>query len=119
MMNLAQRAGFKGIIIVRNGIEGTIAFPLLRGVKLLLSVRQKDGSFLRHEMNIENHSLVDREEMIEKPKALDNAKLIMAYVQRGATNANQGTGNFKHFDLRVKLTCEGLNQALDWLKENR
>jgi len=45
MMTIAERAGFKGIIIVRNGIEGTIAFPLLREVKLLLSSRQEDGSF--------------------------------------------------------------------------
>ena len=109
MMTIAERAGFKGIIIVRNGIEGTIAFPLLREVKLLLSARQKDGSFRRHEMIIENTPVVETEEMIEKPKASDNAKLIETYVQEGAS------GN-EHFDLRVKLTCEGLKQALEWLK---
>jgi anthranilate phosphoribosyltransferase len=111
MMTLAERAGFKGVIIVRNGIEGTIAFPLLREVKLLLSARQKDGSFKRHEMIIENTPCVDSEEMIEKPKASDNAKLIETYLKSGAT------GN-KYFNLRVKITCEGLDQALMWLKEN-
>jgi len=114
MMTIAQRAGFKGIIIVRNGMEGTIAFPLLRPVKLLLSVRQNDGSFQRHEMVIENSSLVDTEEMVEKPKAIDNARLIENFVKAG-TSADQGTGNIKHFDLRVKMTCEGLNQALNLL----
>ena len=119
MMTIAERAGFKGIIIVRNGIEGTIAFPLLRGVKvLLLSARQKDGSFRRHEIIIENTPAVDMEEMIEKPKASDNAMFIKTYVQRGAANADQGSGNIKHFDLRVRSTCEGLTQALAWLKEN-
>ena len=118
MMTIAERAGFKGIIIVRNGIEGTVAFPLLRSVKLLLSAVQKDGSFKRHEMTIENSPGVDVEEMIEKPRALDNAKLIKAYVQRGATNVEQGTGDFKQFDLRVRSTCEGLQQALGWLREN-
>jgi len=116
MMAIAESAGFKGIIIVRNGMEGTIAFPLLRSVKLLLSSQQNDGSYKRHELIIENPPGVDVEEMIEKPGALDNAKLIMAYVQSGASNADQGTGNFKFFDLRVKLTCEGLNKALGWLK---
>jgi len=111
MMNLAQRAGFKGIIIVRNGIEGTIAFPLLRDVKLLLSAKQKDGSFRRHEMIKKNALVVDMEEMIEKPKASDNANLIETYLKAGAS------GN-KRFDLRVKITGEGLNQALEWLKEN-
>jgi anthranilate phosphoribosyltransferase len=111
MMTIAERAGFKSIIIVRNGIEGTIAFPLLRGVKLLLSVRQKDGSFERHEMNIENAPVVDTEEMITKPKASDNARLIETYIKAGASGS-------KHFDLRVKMTCEGLDQALTWFKEN-
>ena len=107
-MHLAQRAGFKGIIVVHNGIEGTIAFPLLRPVKLLLSAKQKDGIFKRHEMTIENTPGVDMEVMIEKPKASDNARLIEAYIKSG------GSGN-KHFDLRVKSTSEGLNQALKWL----
>lgn len=108
MMRIAERAGFKSIIIVRNGIEGTIAFPLLRDIKLLLSACQKDGSFQRHERIIKNSSLVDTEEMIENPKASDNASLIKTHLKTGAS------GN-KHFDLRVKMTCEGLNQALEWL----
>jgi len=111
MMTIAERAGFKGVMIVRNGIEGTIAFPLLRGVKVLLSARQGDGSFRRHELIIENPPAVDVEEMIEKPKASENADLIKNYVKTGVS------GN-KHFDLRVGSTCTGLNQALIWLKEN-
>jgi len=74
MMTIAERAGFNGVIIVRNGIEGTIAFPLLRGVKILLSAQQGDGTFKRYEMNIENAPVVDSEEMIERPKAADNAQ---------------------------------------------
>ena len=109
MMTIAERAGFKGIIIVRNGIEGTIAFPLLREVKLLLSARQRDGSVRRYEMVIENSPAVGTEEMAEKPKALDNARLIETYVKSGLS------GN-KHFDLRVQSTGEGLQQALTWLK---
>ena len=106
MMTIAERAGFKRIIIVRNGIEGTIAFPLMRGVKLLLSARQKDGSFQRHEMIIENAPVVDMEEKIEKPEASDNARLIEAYVKQGSS------GN-KHFDLRVQSTCEGIDPGFE------
>jgi len=113
MMTIAQRAGFKNIIIVRNGIEGTIAFPLLRSVKLLLSAKQNDGSFQRQELVIENAPAVDAEEMIAKPKASDNARLIENFL-KGGTSADQGTGNIKHFDLRVKMTCEGLKEALKW-----
>ncbi len=117
MMTLAERCGFKGVIIVRNGIEGTIAFPLMRQVKLLLSVRQNDGNFRRHELIIENDHFVDHEEMVAKPKAADNARLIENFVKTG-TSAGQGPHD-GHFDLRVKATREGLSQALTWLENNR
>lgn len=110
MLTLAERAGFKGIIIVRNGIEGTIAFPLLREVKLLLSDRQDDGSFKRHEMVIENIPLVETEEMIEKPKAEVNAQMIKDYLKTGQSESS-------HFDLRIKKTFEGIIQALDWFEK--
>jgi anthranilate phosphoribosyltransferase len=112
MRTIAERAGFKGIVIVRNGIEGTIAFPLMREVKLLLSAQQKDGSYQRHELILENATAVEAEEMVEKPKAIDNARLISSYLQQGSA------GN-KHVDLRVHATCEGLAQALAWLKGNK
>jgi len=105
MMTIAERAGFKKIMIVRNGIEGTIAFPLLREVKLLLSVQQPDGRFQRQEKIIENISSVEVEEMVEKPKATDNAAFIEKYI-------NTGSSGNQHFDLRVQMTCEGLNKTL-------
>ena len=94
MMTIAEDAGFKGIIIVRNGIEGTIAFPLMRDVKLLLSARQNDGSFRRHEMIIENSPVVDMEEMIEKPRAVDNARLINAYIEKGSDQYRPGNREY-------------------------
>ncbi|MBI4310102.1 MAG: hypothetical protein HY591_07215 [Candidatus Omnitrophica bacterium] len=111
MTTLAERAGFKGIIVVRNGMEGTMAFPLLRPVKLLLSVKRADGLYQRHEMVLEAPKEVETEEMVEKPQASHNARLIDLHIKTGASN-NQ------HFDLRVKVTCEGFRQGLSWLKEN-
>ncbi|MBI5150581.1 MAG: anthranilate phosphoribosyltransferase, partial [Candidatus Omnitrophica bacterium] len=35
MLAVAQKAGYPGIVILRNGLEGTLAFPLKRGVKIL------------------------------------------------------------------------------------
>jgi anthranilate phosphoribosyltransferase len=52
MMTIAERAGFKGIIIIRNGMEGGIAFPLKRPVKILLSAYQAPGVYKRHEITI-------------------------------------------------------------------
>jgi len=112
MLTIAERAGFKGIVIVRNGVEGTIAFPLLRPVKMMLSARQGNGSYLRHEIVLDNPSGVDIEQMVEHSRAADNARLIEEYIAHGSS------GNV-HMDLRVKATCEGLKQALDWLGLNR
>jgi anthranilate phosphoribosyltransferase len=110
MTTIAERLGFKGIVIIRNGIEGSIAFPLLRPVKMLLSARQKDGLYKRHEIILEPPSGVDIEQMVQ-PKAEDNARLIQAYIK-------EGTSGDRHFDLRVQATNVGLGQALQWLKEN-
>ncbi len=111
MRTIAERSGFKGIVIVRNGIEGTMAFPLLRPVKILLSARLKDGQYQRHEMTIGIVAGIDVEQRIEHPKAVDNARLIEAYLKHGSSGD-------KHMDLRTKATCDGLSQALQWIKEN-
>ena len=112
MMTIAERAGFEKIVIVRNGIEGAIAFPLKRPVKMLLSKKQADGNFLRHEMNFDVEAFLGKsvpmEDMVEHPKASDNAQLIQNYVSKGLS------GN-ERFDLRVKATTAGLQQALEWL----
>ncbi len=108
MLTIAERAGFPGVIIVRNGIEGTMAFPLLRPVKMLLSAKGKDGQYRRHEMILDMVGGVEAEERIDKPQAVDNARLIESYLKRASS------GN-KHFDLRVKATCEGLKLAMEWV----
>ncbi len=107
MLTLAERSGFKNTIIVRNGIEGTLAFPLMREVRLLLSCRQQDGSFKRHEMVIDHPPAVEAEEMVAKPSPQVNAGLIEAHYATGFS------GN-THFDARVARTCAGLKEALAW-----
>lgn len=109
MMTIAERAGFKKIMIVRNGIEGSMAFPLMRPVKLLLSARQAEGLYHRQEITIENPTGIEIEEMVEKPEATDNARLIEKFVESGSS------GN-RHFDLRLKASCEGIAYGLERLQ---
>jgi len=109
MLTIAERAGFPGAIIVRNGIEGTIAFPLKREVKILCGARQKNGQYVRHEIIFDpsqtlGHS-VEFEEILQKPSIEENAKLIQLFVETGKTH-NQ------HFDDRIKATCAGLQLGL-------
>jgi anthranilate phosphoribosyltransferase len=112
MLTLCERAGFPAAIIVRNGIEGTIAFPLKRAAKILCSKRQADGTYLRHEFEINpsEHlkTEIPVEEKFENPSLAKNAELVQTYVREGKTG-------YDLFDLRVQLTCLGLEKGLNWI----
>lgn len=115
MTTIAERAGFKGVLVIRNGIEGSIAFPLKRPAKILLSAQQKDGSYLRHEMDFDVEAFLKTTPAIEETReqltAGENARLVSTYAQQGASGD-------QWFDLRVKATTAGIEQGLHWLKEN-
>ncbi len=115
MTVIAERAGFPGIMVIRNGIEGSMAFPLKRPAKILLSARQQDGTYLRHEITFEVEAFLGKTPVMEETRdqltAQENARLIKAYTENG----NSGD---EWFDLRVKATCEGFDLGLTWLKEH-
>jgi anthranilate phosphoribosyltransferase len=116
MLTISERSGFPGIIVIRNGIEGSLAFSLKRETRILCSARQADGTYKRHEIVFQPEKYlgqsVETEEKLEHPKAIDNARLIKEYMD------NEKTDN-RHFDLRIKATCEGFRQALEWIKNNQ
>ena len=110
MLTIAERMGFKKIIVVRNGIEGTIAFPLKRSTKLLMSDININQTYTRHEIefNAEDYFKIhfEVEEKLERPSLQTNTQLINEYYQK------QKTGN-NLFDFRVKATCIGIKQAIN------
>ena len=114
MVTVGEGAGYSGIIIVRNGLEGTLAFPLLRSVKILCSVRGRDGSYRRQELEWNpRQSLGARIEMEEKltaPALEKNVQLIKEYTAHGRSG-------HEPFDWRIKATCEGIQQAMGWINE--
>lgn len=116
MITICERAGFAAAIIVRNGMEGTLAFPLMRSAKILISVKQKDGMYRRHEMdfNVESELgiKVNLEERLELPSLEENVRLIKEYKQTAKTD-------HVLFDARIRATCTGLNKAIQWIKENQ
>ena len=113
MMTVAERAGFPACIVIRNGIEGTIAFPLMRPVKILCSVRDRGNVYQRHEFTFDTQEQlsikVDLEEKIEQPSAQDNARLIREFAQHNKTSDQR-------FNWRVQATGQGIRLALDWIK---
>ena len=115
MVMVADRAGYPGIVIVRNGLEGTLAFPLKRSVKILCSARQTDGQYLRQEIefNAEEYLnvCVEVEEKFEQPSLRENARLIKEYAATGDTDNPL-------FNWRVRATCIGIAQAVEWIEKN-
>ena len=114
MLDLCEDAGFPGAIIVRNGTEGSIGFPLLRPAKILCTARQKNGEYIRAELEYDsqkelNHSL-KLEEKLMSVHPVKNRDLIALYRVDHQTRNEQ-------FDLRVQATQRGLKKALDWIKE--
>ena len=114
MITVAERAGFPGAIVIRNGLEGTLAFALKRPVKIMCSARQKDGSYQRHEFEFDAEQFLKKiipvEEKLEAPALEENVRLIETFKTQGRTDNEL-------FDYRVKASCEGISQALEWIKK--
>lgn len=111
MIEIAQRAGFPGVIVLQNGIEGTLAFPLLRPAKLLCSAKQADGTYVRIALEIPPEAISEVKEENENPSLPENIRLIRTFKAQGKTDN-------KAFDARVRVTCSGIQAALDWIETN-
>lgn len=114
MLTICERANFPAAIIIRNGIEGTIGFALKRPTKILCTKRQSNGEYQRFEFEFEAEKFLNRpvviEEKLDYPSLEENVRLIREYLNEGQTHN-------MHFNLRVKATCEGLKQAIQWINE--
>ena len=114
MLTVCERAQFPAAIIIRNGIEGTIGFALKRATKILCTKRQTNGDYVRHEFEFDAEQFLNRpvviEEKVNGPTLDENVRLIREYLNEGQTHN-------MHFNLRIKSTCEGLRQGIEWIKK--
>lgn len=115
MLTICERAGFPGAVIVRNGMEGTMNFPLIRNAKILCTVRSSNGLYKRHEFEFNASEYLGKnfavEERLDQPSLDRNIELIRTYKK------SQQTG-YELFDARVKVTCEGIQKAIEWVQNN-
>jgi len=115
MVKVAEHAGFPKIIIVRNGMEGSIAFPLKRAVKILCVVKQQDNQYFKKELVIKPEEFLTEEvvveERLDQPSLKKNIEFIKEYFKSGTTKNSL-------FDHRVKFTCFGLEKAVEWVNKN-
>jgi len=109
MLTTCERAGFPGIIIVRNGLEGTTAFPLNRIAKVSVSVKQSDGSYLHNEFEFKPEDFLSTPVRIDenfKPPSLEkNLKLLKSYHAQNKTS-------YELFFLNLSLTADQSNMSI-------
>jgi len=115
MITVCEQAGYPGAIIMRNGQEGTLSFPLNRSVKVLCSARQSDGSYLRQEFEFSPSQILGTEitvdEKLEQPSVKENARLILK-------SKGEGRSGHEFFDERVKVTTLALDEAISWIQRH-
>ncbi len=116
MLTIAERAGFPAAVVVRNGQEGTLSACLNRPYKMLCTARMNDGTYRRHAEDILPEEFLNREIKadikLDNVRPSENALRIQRYHETGTS----GDG---FFDMRVRIACEGLRRAAEWIEENR
>lgn len=115
MVMLADMAGFAGVIVLKRGLEGTLAPSLAKASGILCAARQQDGSFMTETFEADEECFAPfRAEVDDKVEPLlleDNLQLIRQYAAQGRT-ANED------FNKRVGLAVALFQTGLEWLQKN-
>lgn len=114
MIKLGGMAGFKGIIVLKRGLEGSLAPSLSRASGILCAARQPDGSFLTHTIEAAEERFseyrAEADATIDDPDTTENIKLIRQYIE-------QGYSGEEDFDKRVSLGIALYTEGVDWISE--
>jgi len=115
MITLAGMAGFSGVIVLKRGVEGTLAPSVAKASGITCAVRQQDGSFLTQAFEASQDAFdayrAGADAMVQDPTAEANVQLIRRFVGEGFT------GN-EDFDKRANLGIALYRQGLAWLRNN-
>jgi anthranilate phosphoribosyltransferase len=112
MVELGMMAGFMGVIVLKRGLEGTLAPSLSRATGILCAARLPGGSVALHRVEADSdafaHYRADKDDIVERPDAQQNAHLVSQFVQAGATGNND-------FDQRCRLGVDLYTQGVRWV----
>ena len=113
MAELAMLAGFDGVIVLKRGLEGSLAPSTSRASGVLCAVRTPKGHlFFQHfEGDTPAFSAfrTETESEIEQPQAADNAHLVQKFMTDGQTESPE-------FDNRVHFAHALYGRGLDWIE---
>jgi len=113
MVELGLMAGFEGVIVLKRGLEGTLAPSLSRATGILCAARLAGGSVASHRIEADTDAWAryraEKDEIVESPAALENARLVGQFIGAGST------GN-PDFDQRCRLAIDLYTQGVRWVQ---
>ncbi|WP_375447387.1 anthranilate phosphoribosyltransferase [uncultured Fibrella sp.] len=113
MAELALMAGFDAAIVLKRGLEGSLAPSTARATGVLCAVRTPENHLFYQHFDGDRPAFASFKTEIDidvpDPQAAENARLVKTYL------AQQQTGN-DDFDNRVRFALALYGRGLDWIE---
>ncbi|RYF77093.1 MAG: anthranilate phosphoribosyltransferase [Cytophagaceae bacterium] len=113
MAELALMAGFDAAIVLKRGLEGSLAPSTARATGVLCAVRTPENHLFYQHFDADRPAFAqfktDVDEEVANPQAAENARLVKTYL------ADKQTGN-EDFDNRVRFALALYSRGLDWIE---
>jgi anthranilate phosphoribosyltransferase len=113
-VEIAQRMGFRAIIVLCKGSEGTLGCALKRRASVHCAARGPGGQWRKTSFawSAEDLGIVIPDDLeLGEIDVSKNASLIQGFF-------NEGTSGDAHFDARAQYTLQVLGNALNWIDEH-
>ena len=110
MLYIAEHAGYKNIIIIHKGREGTLGFSLAKPTVVYFSQKQKNGLYKRLSRE---YSLKDIHQVLEADGRVavsveENKHYIECFLQ----NKDISNENFQKWKKRIAITQYGIGKSM-------
>ncbi|QJW91811.1 anthranilate phosphoribosyltransferase [Spirosoma taeanense] len=113
MAELAMMAGFDAVIVLKRGLEGSLAPSTSRATGILCAVRTPRGHLFYQHFEGDSSTFAsfrtERETQYDLPLAADNARLIKQFMTDGHTDDAD-------FDNRVRFAHALYGRGLSWIE---
>lgn len=113
MAELALMAGFDAAIVLKRGLEGSLAPSTSRASGILCAVRTHRGHLFYQHFEADSPTFAsfrtEADQQYDYPLATDNARLVRQFMDAGSTTDAD-------FDNRVRLAQALYGRGLDWIE---
>lgn len=113
MAELAMMAGFDAVIVLKRGLEGSLAPSTSRASGILCAVRTPRGHLFYQHFEGDGPAFsafrTETEIQHDQPQAIDNARLVRQFMADGQTTDAD-------FDNRVRFAHALYGRGFDWIE---